>query len=188
MRLLIDFIKLKLYFITNNFIIHYFKKREIVFKNEKGISKIVVTVILISICLVIAIAVALWISGTTEIFTKKDRIEINYSFTKRNDDFFLISIEFKNIGETIVKVSDIAINGKSFKKIAPETIVSLSSTGINVNLDPTNEETLIPIHPGEFEKIDISIPSYAISAGQKIQITIYTINGGEFHIPILLEE
>lgn len=117
MRVLIDFIKLKLYFITNNFIIHYFKKREIVFKNEKGISKIVVTVILISICLVIAIAVALWISGTTEIFTKKDRIEINYSFTKRNDDFFLISIEFKNIGETIVRVSDIAINGKSFKKL-----------------------------------------------------------------------
>ncbi len=185
MRFLINYTKL--HFKINNFIIYCFKERKISLKNDKGISKIVVTVILVSICLVIAIAVAAWISGTTERFMKNDKIEIVYSFAKRNDDHFFISIEFKNIGETIVRVRDTTINGKPFKKFAPETSISLSSTKASAELDPSNEGTFIPIYPGEVGKIDISIPSYATSAGQTIHITIHTVNGGEFHVPLILE-
>jgi len=54
-------------------------------------------------------------------------------------------------------------------------------------LDPNNEDTFIPIEPGEIGLVGISIPENAISIGQKIHIKVHTISGGEYPIVIFLE-
>ncbi|MEM3406926.1 MAG: DUF2393 family protein [Nitrososphaerota archaeon] len=158
-------------------------------KNRKGISKILATIIIISFCLIITIFAITWISSISEKYMNVKKIEITYVFSKRTfDDYFFISIEFKNVGKETIRVCNVAINGKPFKEFAPETNVILGSVRTGEELDPLNEKTFIPIGPGELGGIGIGIPPYAASAGQKMDVTIYTTDGGEYHVSLILEE
>jgi archaellum component FlaF (FlaF/FlaG flagellin family) len=157
--------------------------------NKKGISIIKATIILISICIIISIAVVTWISGITSIFMANEKIEIVDVWSKRTfDDYFFIVIDFKNVGSTTVRVCNVVINGKPFKEFAPDTTVDLGNVRIFAILDPSNEKTFIDVKPGEIGGIGIAFPPYAASVGQKIHITIYTVNGGEYHVSLILEE
>jgi archaellum component FlaF (FlaF/FlaG flagellin family) len=158
-------------------------------KNNKGISIIKATIILISICIIISIAVVTWISGITSIFMANEKIEIIDVWSKRTfDDYFFISIDFKNVGSTTVRVCNVVINGKPFKEFAPNTEVFLGNVKTGSSLDPLNEKTFLPVKPGEIGGVSIAFPPYAASLGQKIHITIYTVNGGEYHVSLILEE
>ncbi|MEM2209584.1 MAG: hypothetical protein QXM32_05055 [Nitrososphaerota archaeon] len=158
-------------------------------KNNKGISIIKATIILISICIIITIAFVTWFSGITSIFMVNEKIEIIDVWSKKSfNDYFFISIDFKNVGNTIVKVCDVKINGKPYKEFSPNTYVSVGSVRKGWYLDQLNENTLIDVRPGEIGGIDIAFPPYAASVGQKIHITFYTVNGGEYHVSLILEE
>ncbi|MEM2179026.1 MAG: hypothetical protein QW272_09435 [Candidatus Methanomethylicaceae archaeon] len=158
-------------------------------KNNKGISVVKATIIIISICIVITIAFITWSSGIIGKFMVNEKIEIIDVWSSRSfHDCFFIDIQFKNVGNTIVRVCNVYINGKPFKEFAPETKVDLGNVRTGCYLDPTNEETFIDVRPGERGGVGIVIPPYAASVGQKIHITIYTINGGEYHVSLILEE
>jgi len=161
-------------------------------KNKKGISIIIATIIIISICIAITIVTVLWYSGIIQKFIFYEKIEIidvwgEISHINDEEDWF-ISIDFKNIGNTIIRICNIEINGKPFKEFAPDTTVTLGNVKTWCYLDPFNEETFIPVKPGERGDVGIGFPLYAASVGQKIHITIYTVNGGEYHVSLILEE
>ncbi|MEM2210019.1 MAG: hypothetical protein QW755_06440 [Nitrososphaerota archaeon] len=158
-------------------------------KNKKGISVVKATIILISICIVITIAFITWSSGIIGKFMINEKIEIIDVWSKKSfNDFFFIAIDFKNVGSTTVRVCNVAINGKPFKEFSPDTKVFLGNVRTGAELDPLNEETFIDVRPGERGSVDISIPPYAAFIGQKIHITFYTVNGGEYHVSLILEE
>jgi hypothetical protein len=161
-------------------------------KNKIGISIILATIILISICIAITIVTVLWYSGIIQKFIVNEKIEIidvwgEISHINDEEDWF-ISIDFKNTGNTIIRICNIKINGKPFKEFAPDTTVTLGNVKTGCYLDPFNEETFIPVKPGERGDVGIGFPPYAASVGQKIHITIYTVNGGEYHVSLILEE
>jgi hypothetical protein len=161
-------------------------------KNKKGISIIKATIILISLCIIISIAAVTWFSGIIQKFTVNEKIEIIDVWSKvshiNNERNWYIAIDFKNIGSATVRVCNVEINGKPFKEFAPGTTVDLGNVRTFAILDPNNEETFIDVRPGEIGGIDIAFPPYAASLGQKIHITIYTVNGGEYHVSLILEE
>jgi len=157
--------------------------------NKKGISIIKSTIILISICIIISIAVVTWISGIVESFIFYEKIEIIDVWSKKSfNDYFFISIDFKNVGNTVIKICDVKINGKPPEEFSHDTKVLVGSVRKGWYLDPKNEETFIDVRPGEIGGIGIAFPPYAASVGQKIHITIYTVNGGEYHVSLILEE
>jgi hypothetical protein len=136
--------------------------------NKKGISIIIATIILISICLAITIFSILWYSGIIQKFIFYEKIEIIDVWSKRTfDDYFFIVIDFKNVGTTTVRVCNVYINGKPFKEFAPDTTVDLGSVRTGKELDPSYEETFLAVEPGEIGGVDISFPPYAASVGQK---------------------
>ncbi|MEM1575619.1 MAG: hypothetical protein QXF09_04170 [Nitrososphaerota archaeon] len=104
------------------------------------------------------------------------------------EEYFFISIDFKNLGETTVRVCNVAINGKPFKEFSPDTKVFLGNVRTGAELDPLNEKTFVDVRSGEIGNIGIGIPPYAAFVGQKIHITFYTVNGGEYHVSLILEE
>jgi len=158
-------------------------------KNKKGISIIIATIILISICVAITIVAILWYSGVIQKFIFYEKIEIIDVWSKRTfDDYFFIVIDFKNVGTTTVRVCNVYINGKPFKEFSPDTTVDLGNVRTFAILDPSNEKTFIDVRPGEIGGIGIAFPPYAASVGQKIHVTIYTVNGGEYHVSLILEE
>jgi len=160
--------------------------------NKKGISIVKATIILISICLIITIAFVSWSSGIIGKFTVNEKIEIIDVWSKvghlNDEEYFFISIDFKNVGNTIVKVCDVKINGKPYKEFSPNTYVSVGSVRKGWYLDQLNENTLIDVRPGERGSVSIAFPPYAAFVGQKMHITIYTVNGGEYHVSLILEE
>jgi len=158
-------------------------------KNKKGISVVKATIILISICLIITIAFVTWSSGIIGKFMVNEKIEIIDVWSSRSfHDRFFISIDFKNVGSTTVRVCNVYINGKPFKEFSPDTKVYLGNVRTGAELDPLNEKTFVDVRPGEIGGIGIVIPPYAASVGQKIHITFYTVNGGEYHVSLILEE
>jgi hypothetical protein len=161
-------------------------------KNKKGISIIIATIIIISICIAITIVAVLWYSGIIQKFIFYEKIEIIDVWSKvshiNNERNWYIAIDFKNIGTTTVRVCNVEINGKPFKEFAPGTTVDLGNVRTFAILDSNNEETFIDVKPGERGDIGIAFPPYAASVGQKIHITIYTLNGGEYHVSLILEE
>jgi len=158
-------------------------------KNKKGISIIIATIILISLCLAITIVTVLWSSGIIQKFIFYEKIEIIDVWSSRSfHNRFFIAIDFKNVGTTTVRVCNVYINGKPFKEFAPDTRVDLGNVKTGCFLDPLDEKTFLPVEPGEIGGVDISFPPYAASVGQKIHITIYTVNGGEYHVSLILEE
>jgi archaellum component FlaF (FlaF/FlaG flagellin family) len=160
--------------------------------NNKGISIIKATIILISICIIITIAVVTWTSGVTSIFMANEKIEIIDVWSKvghlNDEEYFFISIDFKNVGNTIVRICNVYINGKPFKEFSPDIKLGLGNIKTGCYLDPMDEETFLPVKPGERGGIGIRFPLNAASLGQKIHITIYTVNGGEYHVSLILEE
>ncbi|MEM2084157.1 MAG: hypothetical protein QXV10_06555 [Nitrososphaerota archaeon] len=158
-------------------------------RNNKGISVVKATIILITICVIITVAFVTWSSGIIGKFMVNEKIEIIDVWSSRSfHDRFFIAIDFKNVGSTTVRVCNVYINGKPFKEFAPETKVDLGNVKRGCYLDPLNEETFLPVEPGEYGGVGIIIPPYAASIGQKIHITIYTVNGGEYHVSLILEE
>ncbi|MEM3419954.1 MAG: hypothetical protein QXY18_04250 [Nitrososphaerota archaeon] len=161
-------------------------------KNKKGISVVKATIILITICVIITVAFVTWSSGIIGKFMVNEKIEIIDVWSKighlNEEEYFFISIDFKNLGETTVRVCNVAINGKPFKEFSPDTIIFLDNVRTGAELDTLNEETFIDVKPGERGGIGISFPLYAASVGQKIHITIYTVSGGEYHVSLILEE
>jgi hypothetical protein len=158
-------------------------------KNKKGISIIIATIIIISLCIAITIFSILWYSGIIQKFIFYEKIEIIDVWSKKSfNDYFFISIDFKNVGNTIVKVCNVKINGKPPEEFSYDTKVLVGSVRKGWYLDPNNEETFIDVKPGERGDIGIAFPPYAASVGQKIHITIYTVNGGEYHVSLILEE
>jgi hypothetical protein len=157
------------------------------FRNDKGISIILATVILISIGLIITIAFVTWHSGIVGTLTNIERVEIvRVNIESGILNKFFIAIDIKNAGERTVRVCQVSINGKPFKEFSKGTkVILMCSEG--KELDPNNEETWISIEPGEIGLVGISIPENAVSIGQKIHIKIHTINGGEYPIVIFLE-
>ncbi|MEM3407401.1 MAG: hypothetical protein QXY18_02095 [Nitrososphaerota archaeon] len=156
-------------------------------KNKKGISIVVATAILISLCLIITIAVVMWHSGIVGTLTTIERVEIvRVNIESGIINKFFIAIDIKNAGEKTVRVCQVSINGKPFKEFSPNTkVILMCSEG--KELDPNNEETFLLIEPGEIGLVGISIPENAISIGQKIHIKVHTISGGEYPIVIFLE-
>ncbi|MEM2178914.1 MAG: hypothetical protein QW272_08865 [Candidatus Methanomethylicaceae archaeon] len=161
-------------------------------KNNKGISIIKATIILISICLIVTIAFVTWFSGITSIFMINEKIEIIDVWSKighlNDEEYFFISIDFENVGNTIVRVCNVYINGKPFKEFSPDIILGLGNSKTGCYLDPLDEKTFLPVEPGERGDIGIRFPLNAAHVGQKIHITFYTVNGGEYHVSLILEE
>ncbi|MEM3419689.1 MAG: hypothetical protein QXY18_01775 [Nitrososphaerota archaeon] len=156
-------------------------------KNKKGISIVVSTAILVSLCLIIVIAVVMWHSGIVGTLTNIERVEIvRASCEKGIEDYVFIAIDIKNSGERTVRVCQVSINGKPFKEFAPGTKVVLANVQ-GKYLDPNDEKTFEPIEPGEIGLVGIGIPLNAISIGQKIHIKIHTISGGEYPVTIMID-
>ena len=84
-------------------------------KSKKAVSPVIATVILVSVTIVVAVAVAYWMGGIAGIYTRVEKIEIMDSVATRDEvnQEWSISMDLKNSGSADATVQRVRINAKS---------------------------------------------------------------------------
>ena len=84
-------------------------------KSKKAVSPVIATVILVSVTIVVAVAVAYWMGGIAGIYTRVEKIEIMDSVATRVDasSEWSIAMNLKNSGSADATVQSVRINAKA---------------------------------------------------------------------------
>ncbi len=137
--------------------------------NNKGISPVIATVILVAVAIAIAIAVAFWMTGIIGLFTRFEKIEITYIYAeKQSGGGWKIYLKVTNTGTADATIDNIFINGKPYS----------SYTGVSITPDVSTPYTLAAGKSADFE---ITIPDGAgFTSGQSIEVKVHTASGQEY--------
>ena len=135
--------------------------------NNKGISPVIATVILVAVAIAIAIAVAFWMTGIIGLFTRFEKIEITYIYATGNQSSgWDVYLKVTNTGTADATLDNIFINGKPWS--------TYSDIGLNVTLPYS-------LPAGNSVTIDISIGSGSgLKSGQSIEVKVHTASGQEY--------
>ena len=127
--------------------------------NNKGISPVIATVILVAVAIAIAIAVAFWMTGIIGLFTRFEKLEVSYCYAEYSDSKWTIYVKVRNTGTADATISNIFVNGKPFSSWTAISTGGVSIVG-GTTFDPAN--------------------GYALSAGSEVSFTITISEGNEF--------
>ena len=135
--------------------------------NNKGISPVIATVILVAVAIAIAIAVAFWMTGIIGLFTRFEKIEITYIYADKKDSTWEINLKVKNTGTADATIDEIFINGKP-----------ASSAGATVNPSVGGGHTYT-LSAGTEATFKITIGT-GFTSGQSIEVKVHTASGQEY--------
>lgn len=135
--------------------------------NNKGISPVIATVILVAVAIAIAIAVAFWMTGIIGLFTRFEKIEITYIYATKAGNQWTINLKVKNTGTADATIDEIFINGKPASSIG--ATVSPSVGGGNTYTLSAGTEATFTITIGT-----------GFTSGQSIEVKVHTASGQEY--------
>ena len=136
--------------------------------NNKGISPVIATVILVAVAIAIAIAVAFWMTGIIGLFTRFEKIEITYIYaTGDQSSGWDIIFKVKNTGTADATIDNIFINGKPYNDDSIGATISKGEIPY----------TLTAGHEAEFT-VHITHPTF--NSGQSIEVKVHTAGGQEY--------
>jgi len=135
--------------------------------NNKGISPVIATVILVAVAIAIAIAVAFWMTGIIGLFTRFEKIEITYIYATGDESSgWTVHLKVTNTGTADATIDNIFINGKpynSYTDVSPSISLPYSLTA------------------GNSVEFTISIGTGAgFKSGQSIEVKVHTASGQEY--------
>jgi len=82
-----------------------------IIRDQRGLSSVISTVILVSVTAVVGVAFAHWPCGFLDFGI--ERIEITYCYVEKNATYYTITVELRNSGSEAATLSDVLVNGKS---------------------------------------------------------------------------
>jgi len=149
--------------------------------SKKAVSPVIATVILVSVTIVVAVAVAYWMGGIAGIYTRVEKIEIMDSVASRDDPNaqWSIIMNLKNSGSADATVQNVRINGKTF---------GLTGYYIGTVTVPANFTTNgLTILAGQEETLTFTLLYYdAVNAasnpvaGADIEVKLHTAAGMDY--------
>ena len=168
------------------------------FKNRKAVSPVIATVILVSVTIVVAIAVAYWMTGVAGIYTRFEKVEIITSYAEKavwetdpiTGDSILddppgllagltgweIEMDLKNTGSDHATIVTVLVNGR---KLGPEEYYFGNSTigdGVTVN---AGKEGSLTIYLACYDDAKAETENNPES-GVSVTVTLISANGKEY--------
>jgi len=141
-----------------------------IFKNRKAISPVIATVILVSVTIVVAVAVAYWMSGIAGIYTRFEKIEImSVSAIKGSDGNFTITMQLRNTGSADATIHSVMVNGKPLTEYTPA-----------ITTNPVLGTTGLTIVAGGDDQLQVLIDGDVFMSGTTIEVKIHTAAGMDY--------
>jgi len=133
-----------------------------IFKDKRGVSLVVATVILVAVTIVAAVAVTYWMGGIAVLYTRFEKLEISsaYAIWNAEGNNWTVTVILKNTGSADAIITGLLINGKPWDDAY------------------FGGKILVPIG---------SLPASLIPTGQPASITFYIAKGGGFNPGVSIE-
>ena len=81
--------------------------------NLRGVSSIIVTVILVSIAIVAAIAFTMWAGSIVGLFTSFEKLEISAAYLRgESGGYRIVALHLANMGTTTIVIDQVFVNGR----------------------------------------------------------------------------
>jgi len=149
----------------------------------KGISTIIAVIIIVSVSIVMAIAVAYWAMGIGNSFTKFEKIEFTSIYadppTADNLGNFTINIQLKNTGTQSATISNIFLNTRPWDTaFVGVTQTNLINQTLSAGASTSNAKIYLPIDTPS------SSPNW--SHGNSVQVEIQTAAGRTYPDVVVL--
>jgi len=108
-------------------------------QENRGISPVITTVIIVAVGIAVAIATALWMNGLVSTFTRFERLEIISAYAIPTQDGCNVYVTIKNTGSSDATITSILINGIpiSSSEISGISLVNPSSLPFHINVGNT---------------------------------------------------
>ncbi|MCS7366188.1 MAG: hypothetical protein NDF54_12185 [archaeon GB-1867-035] len=143
---------------------------------SKGLSILIGTIIIVSVAMLVAIGVALWMAGIigqSGYGTRPIQIQVFGDLNVRHNEF---KIEIKNMGGEIIYIDEIRVDNKYIAQIIEARSKDSGEDKLIVYSDGS---TAIMIEPGEIIEI-WAVVDTDLKAGMDHEIRIHTSQGLEF--------
>jgi len=137
-------------------------------RSMRGLSPVIATVILVSVTIVVAVAVAYWMGGIAGLYTRFEKIEITSCYAvKESNGNYTVSVMMKNSGSQDSTVSYVLVNGKPLSEYNGNITSSIPSDGL-------------PIAIGQSQTLTVSIVSGTFEAGTTLDMKFHTAAGKDY--------
>ena len=151
--------------------------RRSVIRDEKAISPVIATIIIVAVAIVMSIAVAYWVLGLAGTFTRYEKLEIVAMYATSTNGGWEVTAKLRNTGSATATINMILINGRP-----------IGTLGQAVSVDP---EPPITLNPGDEKTFVISIAGQSSGdikfvPGMSIEITFHTAAGSDYPKVVVL--
>ncbi|MEM2169425.1 MAG: type IV pilin [Candidatus Bathyarchaeia archaeon] len=144
--------------------------------NQKAVSPVIATIIIVAVAIVMSIAVAYWMLGLATTFTRYEKLEFTaaYATISQENYNYTVTLELKNTGTTTATIDRVLLNG-----------IPLNDS-ISVNIDPQT------ISPGGSCKIEIELPKGEVvngalmASGISIELIVTSAAGNQYPKTVVL--
>ncbi|MEM2725307.1 MAG: archaellin/type IV pilin N-terminal domain-containing protein [Candidatus Nezhaarchaeales archaeon] len=164
--------------------------------DEKAISPVIATIIIVAVAIVMSIAVAYWMMGLATTFTRYEKLEFIAAYpikntTDTNKEYYNITLSLKNTGTSPATVTKFFFNG------VPDSIVNQTNQdNLKITYNGGNvfkaDKTTVVVSPGEMVTFVIQLPynatiggGYAVS-GVMLEIVVQTAVGNQYPKAVVL--
>lgn len=149
----------------------------------KAISTIIAVIIIVSVSIVMAIAVAYWAMGIGNAFQKFEKVEFTSIYadppTLDNPGNFTVNIVLKNTGSAAATINNIFLNGRPWDKGYPGvTQINLVNQTLGVGASTTDSRIFLPI--------DTPAQNPNWSHGNAVEVVIQTSAGRSYSNTVVL--
>ncbi|MEM2025321.1 MAG: archaellin/type IV pilin N-terminal domain-containing protein, partial [Desulfurococcaceae archaeon] len=91
-------------------------------RDEKAVSPVIATIIIVAVAIVMSIAVAYWMLGLAGTFTRYEKIEfvaayVNRTTTINNNEYYEVVVKVRNTGSSDATINLLLVNGKIDKGV-----------------------------------------------------------------------
>ena len=160
-------------------------------RNQKAVSPVIATIIIVAVAIVMSIAVAYWMLGLATTFTRYEKLEFisAYAVKDAGANGFIVTVTVKSTGTSPATVTKFFFNGVPDKSIESITI-EYESEAESGSFIP--DETTVTINSGNSATFSITIPwateigSGKAVSGVTLEITIQTAAGNQYPKTIVL--
>jgi FlaG/FlaF family flagellin (archaellin) len=152
--------------------------------SKKGISTIIATIIIVSVTIVMAIAVAYWAMGIGNSFTKFEKVEFTSVYADpplSTPGNFTVNIVLKNTGTAAATIQNIFLNERPWDKgYTGVTQNNLINQTLVVGASTTNAYILLPTDA-------IGVGGYQVwTSGSSVEVQIQTAAGRTYSNTVVL--
>ncbi|MEM4603514.1 MAG: archaellin/type IV pilin N-terminal domain-containing protein [Candidatus Nezhaarchaeales archaeon] len=167
--------------------------------DEKAISPVIATIIIVAVAIVMSIAVAYWMMGLATTFTRYEKLDfiaaypIKGDITGTNGQYYNITLSLKNTGTSPASVTKFFFNG------VPDSIVNQTNQnkgGLNITYSGGNvfkaDGTAVVVNPGDTVTFVIQLPYNATIGGGRavsgvmLEIVVQTATGNQYPKVVVL--